>query len=74
MLGGADHGMSFRGGEFGGGLGRQKEWGHGEVICRPSKQSRWWIGEERPLGAKNYLEGPGLPEGRQEHAGSRCFL
>lgn len=27
MLGGADHGMPFRGGEFGNGLGRQKEWG-----------------------------------------------
>lgn len=44
------------------------EMGHGEVMCRPSKQSRWWICEERPLGVKNYREDPGPPEGRQEHA------
>lgn len=64
MLGGADHGMPFRGGEFGDGA----RGGHVQAMCRPSKQSRWWICEERPLGVKNYREDPGLPEGRQEHA------
>lgn len=72
MLGGADHGMPFRGGESGDRLWETEGVGRGEAMCRPRKQNGWWICEEGPLGVKNHCQGPRLPEGKQACAGSRC--